>query len=108
MLFGTFCADTEVEFLHALDFIANALERAYRAVGGDALKDVGEGIGDFGGLFCELAQFIIVDGGVGEEDNGCVEDVGILLVLLDIAGAESLEVNTLPDGLFTYSNLFTI
>ena len=41
-----FVADTEVKLLHAFDFVADILELAYGAVGGQTLHDVGQRVGD--------------------------------------------------------------
>lgn len=47
-------ADTEMQLLHTLDFLAHILERAHGAVRGQTLKNMGQGTGD---VICLLASF---------------------------------------------------
>ena len=79
-------ADAEVQLLHALDLVADVLEGADRTVGREAFEDGGQGVGDVGGLFGRGLHARVIEAGGGDEDDGRVQDVDVLLIGPDVAG----------------------
>ena len=108
MLVRAFVADAEVQLLHALDLVADVLELADVAVGGETLHDVAEGAGDGVRLLCVLVQLLVINGRIGHEDNGRIDDVAILLVLGDVALTDGAEVYTLLDRSLADTDLLTV
>ena len=108
VLVGALCADAEVQLLHALDLVADPLERADRAVGGQTFEDVGESAGDVAGLLGVGLHGGVIKAGRRDEDHRRVQDVLILLVGLDVAVADLAEADALADGLAAEAHLFAI
>ena len=108
MVVCAFVAYAEVKLLHAFNLVADVLELTYRAVSGKTFHDVGEGICDIISLFGIAKKLIIVDGRIGDEDNGYIEDVDILFVFLDVTVADCFKVDSTLDCLLGNTNLLTM
>ena len=83
-------ADTEVQLLHTFNFVADILQLADAAVGGQTLHDVGQGVGDSIDFLGVFEHGLEVHGGVSHKDDGDIQNVDILLVCLDVAIASKL------------------
>ena len=108
VLVRTLVSDAEVELLHALDLVADILELAYGAIGGKTLHDVSKSAGDGVGLLCIFMQRLEIDAGIGDENDGDIQNVGILFVRLDVAVADRLEIDASFDGLFGNADLLAV
>ena len=92
-------ANAEVKLLHALNLVTDVLELAHGTVSGKTLHDMGEGAGDSVSLLGVLKHCFVVKAGIGDEDNGDIQDVCILLVRLDVAIADRLKIDASLDSL---------
>ena len=61
-------ADAEVKLLHAFDLVADALEGAHRAVGRQALENMGQRAGNVVGLLGGLLHGGVIEAGRRDED----------------------------------------
>lgn len=91
-------SDAEMQLLHALDLVADILELTYGTVGGKTFHNMSESAGYGVGLLCIFLQRLEINAGIGDENDGDVQDVGILLVRFDIAVADRLEIDASFDG----------
>ena len=108
MVVSSLVADTEVQFLHTLDLITDVLELADAAVGWQTLHDMGEGIGDCIGLFGVFEHCLIIEARVGDEDNGDIQNIDILLVGFNVTITDSLEAYAFLESFLTDTNLLTV
>lgn len=108
MLVRALVAHAEVELLHALDLVADVLELADRAVRGQTLHDMGQGVGDGIRLLCIVEHCGEIKRGIGNENDLDIQDVGVFFVRLDIAIADLLEVYAALECLLGNADLLAV
>ena len=98
----------KVQFAHTFHFVANRLEIAGTAIGGHALKDLGQGHRNVIDVLRALGKSRKVSVGGGDEQQLDIENIGILLVLTNKGVADFFKADPITNGFLTDANLFAV
>ena len=98
----------EVKLLHAFYFVADILECTDGAVRRQAFENMGKSTRDVSGFLCQSLELAIVDRGIGHEDDGRADDIGVLLILGDVVHTDGLEAYAMAQRILADTDLLAV